>query len=1041
MHVWRVAWDGDQVWDFKGVRNGGVLDFQLPAVPDLRKLQFKFNSTVLSTGQVQWEADDFIRRLYLSSPQEIWTFESSARILYTDPFPAGVSFNTGALLTVHVLTQNRFRGGKLYVWNPYDSSKPVAFFNETARDDAQGLSTFNINLLSWMTNGFHLKLMCPGNGGQPDVWEPDASNRVWRPCDGNSIWLKSGQVDVRSQPLTISSFAIESLFPASQANPPNLSLRDEVEKADFPLAATSVTNYTGSPLFKVARYTAQIYAGASYSIATTNNLENPAISRPFPADPTNTALVSRFVVGASAWIPTFPAIVASTLSIQPHGQSSFGKGVAVQSSLGNGPAYETAAASLQPDGTWLAKVNLAQNTTTSIRLLPSAGTEPKPYDWIDTGRYFTPKPGATAFFTTEGMYGICARGKTPFADPAGRGALMQAAFGGALVQANVFGPKELPHGATPVGTDVFFVVHAPHAIQASLILVDETAPGGPTRHGVPMSLTNDTLYWWCKVPATNAPSGTRYHFLLNDDLEVMDPAARGVQDRGTFDTAFGDDPADPGTSWSVVVDTADVFAEAHVQLWQTMGWQNLLIYELHAKRFTDLQPGPFAPLELLADELNSPCRRGQPGYLRQLPVTVLGLMPVSEFSSTLSWGYNPSFYFAVDSFYGGAKALARFVNTAHANGRGVMLDLVYNHSLGSPLMKVAADVYRNGDYYGDRMNCGHPMVGEFLRQASVYLWRTFGLDGFRFDDTKTIVGQCQGGWQFLGNIRAALRSAANAEGKAWPYCVAENSVSAWDISNPAWGVMDGQWDIDEVFRLRDASYDSWHDGWDDAGRLANEMNQPQYWGRPFFQATRFGESHDMVSEQDPGNKRIAARPPFGQGFRMAKALGTLTLLSNGVPMLFMGQEVGETVAFSFDTGGLAVNPQLKDLPPGSATAQTRILSWFRSLMGLRNDPAKGLQGDANYQVVGTGYRTVAFTCGSNQRLFVVVTFGTSNQQQNSAWLGLPAGISFKEIFNSSWPAFAVESEIEQANGGYAAQIYAGNILNLPAIGAVVLERT
>ena len=157
-------------------------------------------------------------------------------------------------------------------------------------------------------------------------------------------------------------------------------------------------------------------------------------------------------------------------------------------------------------------------------------------------------------------------------------------------------------------------------------------------------------------------------------------------------------------------------------------------------------------------------------------------------------------------------------------------------------------------------------------------------------------------------------------------------------------------------------------------------------------------------------------------------------------MLFMGQEVGETLCFSFDNGGPAVNPQQHDLPPASATDQTRILAWFRSLLGLRNDPSKGLQGNANYQVVGTGNRTVAFTCGAVQRLFVVVTFDTPNQQQNSSWLGLPGGGAFKEIFNSSWPAFQVESEPESTNGGDTAQIYSGQVLNLPAIGAVVLER-
>jgi hypothetical protein len=78
--------------------------------------------------------------------------------------------------------------------------------------------------------------------------------------------------------------------------------------------------------------------------------------------------------------------------------------------------------------------------------------------------------------------------------------------------------------------------------------------------------------------------------------------------------------------------------------------------------------------------------------------------------------------------------------------------------------------------------------------------------------------------------------------------------------------------------------------------------------------------------------------------------------------------------------------------------------------------------------------------GSGQRLFVIVTFATTNQRQHSSWLGLPTGAPCKEIFDSSWPVFQVEFEQEQTNGGYEAQIYSGQISNLPSIGAVVLER-
>ncbi len=1038
IHVWQSAWDGNNVWDSKGTPTAASVDFQLPDAPDPRKLQFKFHSTAPATGLDTWEPDDFIRRLFRISPTEVWTFESSPRILYQNPTPAASTFNPGDILTFQVITQSAFRGGQIYVWNPYDPTTAPVYFPQTARDDASAISTFRVTLLPWMTTGFNLKLMRPATNNQVALWEPDASNRLWRPCDGASLWLKSGQCDLRSQPLTLTPVALQVMYSARLAAPPQLTLNDLVEGSAFPLTSSSAQPYAGSDLFNVATFNVPIYPDASYAVITQQDLENPAIQRPFPADPTALATVSRFALGASAWLAAFPTISTIPLSITPQQSSSFANGLSIQVSVGNGPAYETLPATHQPDGTWQATPDLAQNTTTAIDLIPTVGTEPKPYAWIDTSRYFTPTAATPTLYTTEGVYGVCARAATQFADPPNRAALMQAAFGTAVVSTGIFAAREMPHGATILGAQIYFVVHAPHAICATLILVDETSPGGPSRQQFPMTLTNDTFYWWCTLPAAQAAPGARYRFLLNDDIEVIDPAARSVQDGGSLKTSFNDNPADPTTSWSIVLDVAAVSAAAHVQPWRTMGWQNFLIYEIHARRFTNQSVGTLTSFDLLSDELNATSRLGQPGYLRQLPVTIFGLMPVTEFSSAVSWGYDPSFYFAIDSFYGGAPAMASFVNAAHANGRGVTLDVVYNHSLGSSLMSIAPDVYRNGDYDGDRMNCGHPMVGEYFRQASIYLFRTFNLDGFRFDDTQTIVTKCIGGWEFLGMIRSSLRAAASAEGRAWPYCVAENSATnPWDVSNPSWGVMDGQWGIDEVYCIRSASYDSANPGRDDSIPLKTEMDNPQYWGRPFFQATRFGESHDMVSGQDPLNLRIATRPPFGQGYQLAKALGTLTLLSNGIPMLFMGQEVGETAAFSFTDNEEYINPQL---PPATATDNTRILAWFRQLMGLRNDPSKGLQGDANYQVVATGNRTVAFVCGSNQRLFAVVTFGTPNQQQDSSWLGLPTGAAYKEIFNSSWPDFQVEFEPEQNNGGYTAQIYSGQILNLPWMGAIVLER-
>ena len=1034
VHSWQAAWDGNNVWDRPGKFAGSTVDFQLPDSDDARSLQFKFNST--QSGSTVWDSDDFIRRLSQIAPVAVWTFEASPRVIYQDPNPPGVAFLAGSVLIFQVLTQSAFRGGQIYAWDPYNSANQPITFGESVRNDATGISTFRVTLQPWMTTGFNLKLTRPASGGQDALWEADSANRVWRPCDGAVLWLKSGQCDVRNVPLALTPVTLEVLYGATSPVPQYV-LTDLAERSTFLCASTSSAPYGGSALFRVATFSIPIYPGAAYSLADGANLENPPISRPFPADPTILGTPSRFVLGAGGWLSALPTISPVPLQAQANGNSSFAGGLSIQVSLGNGPVYQTVPA-IPHAGIYQATIDVALNTTTAIDLVPTGATEPKPYAWLDTSRYFT--PSGKTLYTTEGVYGVCEKSPTRFTEPASRTNLMQAAFGNATVAANVFAGREMPHGATLLGGDVYFVVHAPHAVCATLILVNETAPGAPARTEVPMQLTGDTFYWWCSVPLGQASPGTRYRFLLNDNVEVLDPAARDIQDGGDLGSNFGDLPT-AATSWSKVLDVAAVSASAHAQPWQTMGWQDLLIYELHARRFTNSAPAPGAgmPFDYLVDELNLVSRLGQAGYLRALPATAFGLMPINEFCGEFSWGYDPSFYFAVDGFYGGAAGLASFVNAAHQNGRAVTVDVVYNHSLGSSLMQIAPDVYRNGDYDGDRMNCGHPMVGEYFRQAIVYMFRTFNLDGFRFDDTQTIVTKCVGGWEFLGMIRSAIRNAATADGRPWPYLVAENSATnPWDVSNPSSGVLDGQWGIDESYRIRDVSYDSWNAGSDNSGRLMGEMNQPQYWGRPYFQATRFGESHDMVSEQDAGNKRIAARPPFGQGYWLAKALGTLTLFSNGVPMFFMGQEVGETQGFSFPDNTQFLNPQVHDAGP--VTDQTRILAWFRQIIGLRNDSAKGLQDGTNYQVVATGYRTVAFTCGQGQSIFAVMTFGTSNQQQNSGWLGLPAGAPYKEIFNSSWPVFQCAFEQENSNGGYNAQIYSGQILNLPFMGAVVLER-
>ena len=200
----------------------------------------------------------------------------------------------------------------------------------------------------------------------------------------------------------------------------------------------------------------------------------------------------------------FTAMNQVTLSITPKAASAFTGGLSVSVSVGSNPSYQTVPAVQQPDGTWLATPDVQLGIETSFNLIPAGGTESKPYDGLDTSRKYTPTAATPTIYAVEGIYGLCARGPAHFAEPPSRIALMEAAFGGPVAHGGIFDGHELPHGATLLESDVYFVVHAPHAVCATLILAVPNGAGGLTRQQAPMSLTQDNYYWWCTMPTATA---------------------------------------------------------------------------------------------------------------------------------------------------------------------------------------------------------------------------------------------------------------------------------------------------------------------------------------------------------------------------------------------------------------------------------------------------------------------------------------------------------------------------------------------------------
>ena len=167
-----------------------------------------------------------------------------------------------------------------------------------------------------------------------------------------------------------------------------------------------------------------------------------------------------------------------------------------------------------------------------------------------------------------------------------------------------------------------------------------------------------------------------------------------------------------------------------------MGWRGLqlselVFYEIHVGTFTS--EGTF---DAIIPRLR---------HLRDLGVSAIELMPLSQFPGERNWGYDGVFPFSVQNSYGGPLGLKRLVDACHNENLGVALDVVYNH-LG-PEGNYLADFgpYFTGHYrtpWGQAVNFDGEWSDEvrrFFTENSLYWIRDFHIDVLRLDAVHAIV--------------------------------------------------------------------------------------------------------------------------------------------------------------------------------------------------------------------------------------------------------------------------------------------------------------
>ena len=425
---------------------------------------------------------------------------------------------------------------------------------------------------------------------------------------------------------------------------------------------------------------------------------------------------------------------------------------------------------------------------------------------------------------------------------------------------------------------------APRAHAAELVLIQ---PDGGRRR-LAMQPAADGCF---SAELDGIAPGQRYCFRLDGGPERPDPASRWQPDGVHAPSA--------------------VFDPRSIQ-WTDDDWRgarcpDLAIYELHVGTFT--AEGTF---DAVVPRL---------GALKELGISAIEIMPVGQFPGTRGWGYDGVYWYAVQNSYGGPAGLARLVNACHSAGLGVILDVVYNHlgPEGNYLEEFApyfSDRY--GTPWGKAVNFddrGCDGVRAFVLQ-NVRQWvRDFHIDGLRIDAVHAIYDLSPR--HILADIQAAVEEEAARAGRS-ACVIAESDLNDVRLLDPpergGYG-LDAQWSDDfhhSVHALLTGERQGYYADFDDPARqLVKAINETFVYDGCFsaFRGRSHGapakgyggerfvidiQTHDQVGNRPGGDRLAQLVPPNKQ--RLAAGL---LLLAPYIPLLFMGEEYGETNPFPF----------------------------------------------------------------------------------------------------------------------------------------------
>ncbi len=536
---------------------------------------------------------------------------------------------------------------------------------------------------------------------------------------------------------------------------------------------------------------------------------------------------------------------------------------------------------------------------------------------------------------------------------------------------------KLPYGAVVTDRGVQFVVFSRSATAMRVLLYDKVDDREPTEV---IDFDRDTDRWgdvWSAFVPGIGP-GQLYHFQANGPFDpesgqwfdgnarLIDPYAKALA--GCFQKSTDGIIRPP--KCVVVDDFFDWEGDRHLR----RPLAETVIYETHVRGFTKSKTAhvKHAGTYLgLIEKLP---------YLKNLGITAVELMPVHEFpildihgnppERPNYWGYDPMAFFAPHRGYAFSKEpgaqvseFKRMVKACHQAGIEVILDVVFNHTCEGnehgPVLSFKGlenQVYyilnSGGSHYSNYSGCGntfngnHPICRELIFHCLRHWVHNYHIDGFRFD-LASILSRDRN-----GNLMA---SPPMVEQIAEDPMLADTKIiaEAWDAAGAyqvgsfgdlRWAEWNGRYrdDVRRYWRGDDGLIGPM------ATRLAGSSDLYEHAGRAPYCSINFITSHDGFPMNDLVSYKEKHNEANGEGnrdgdnnnssdnygvegptrrkpidrlrLRQIKNMMATLLLSQGVPMIVMGDEVRRTQKGN-----------------NNAYCQDNEISWFNWTLVKRNN--------------------------------------------------------------------------------------------------------